>query len=115
MTICIFNSYLDLHDRYQKDEFLTAVKTKNIPIHHTSSNTTNTIETNALSRWKEQTASKSKEEGNDQELINQIPNLTKDTIWENDTKTREHDTQIAKRSALSQQVTTRPQRIDKTV
>ena len=48
MTICIFNSYLDLHVCCQKDECLTAASTKNPSIHHTSSNTTYTIETNAL-------------------------------------------------------------------
>ena len=32
----------------------------------------------------------SKEEGKDHELINQIPHLTKDTIWESDKHTKKH-------------------------
>ena len=43
-----------------------------------------------------------------------MPHLTQDTIWESD-KTQESNThKRAKRSALSQQVTTRLQGIDKT-
>ena len=46
---------------------------------------------------------------------NQVPHLTRDTIWEND-KTQENITyQEAKRLALFQQVTTRLQATDKTL
>ena len=57
----------------------------------------------------------SKEEGKYQESIHQVPHLTQDTIWESD-KTQENIAyNRAKRSVLSQQVTTIRQGIYKTV
>ena len=46
---------------------------------------------------------------------NQVPHLTKDTIWEMDKKPKENiKYKRAKRSALSQQLTTRLQETDMT-
>ena len=52
----------------------------------------------------------SKEEGKDQESIQ----TTQDTVWESDKNTRNITYKRAKRSAFSQQVTTRLQETDKT-
>ena len=38
-------------------------------------------------------AIESKEEGKEQDAINQAPHLTWDTIWESDKNTRKHHTQ----------------------